>query len=133
MIKRYRPDPNNPRQLTPEEARRLDEAPIDYSDIPPLFGEDWCAALLLAMVVEHCGTFSPEKSRAMTSYLSPDPSPGEWLDSYNIAANADAMRELDGAEIEITEQDGAHIIAKLTPKGRALLEQLRAHQTRNRS
>jgi hypothetical protein len=101
------------------------------TDRPLLFGEDWIAALLLAMLVEHCGTFSPEKSRAITSYLSPDPSPDQWLNSYNIPANADAMRELDGGEIEITEQDGAHIIAKLTPEGNALLEQLRAHQHRN--
>jgi hypothetical protein len=40
-IKRYRLDPNKPRQLTPEEQERLDKASIDYSDIPPLFGEDW--------------------------------------------------------------------------------------------
>jgi hypothetical protein len=89
-------------------------------------------ALLLAMVIEHCGTFSPEKSRAMTSYLAPDPSPDQWLSSYNIPANADAMRELDGTEIEITEQDGAKIVAKVTPKGRAALEQLRIHQKRER-
>jgi hypothetical protein len=37
---RYRLDPDNPRRLTPEEARRLDAAPIDYSDIPPLFQDD---------------------------------------------------------------------------------------------
>ena len=42
------------------------------------------------------------------------------------------MRELDGDEIEITEQDGAHIVAKVTPTGRAVLEQLRAHQKRGR-
>jgi len=106
--------------------------PEEMTDPPLLFGEDWVAALLLAMVVEHCGTFSPEKSRRMTSYLSPDPSADHWLSSYNIPANADAMRELDGSEIEITEQDGAHIIAKLRPEGRALLEQLRAVQKRNR-
>lgn len=35
-MKRYRLDPNKPRQLTPAEARRLDTMPIDYSDIPPL-------------------------------------------------------------------------------------------------
>jgi len=34
-MKNYRLDPNNPRQLTDEEARRLDEAAIDYSDLPP--------------------------------------------------------------------------------------------------
>jgi hypothetical protein len=39
MIKRYRLDPNNLPRLTDEEARRLDEAPIDYSDIPPLGDE----------------------------------------------------------------------------------------------
>jgi uncharacterized protein (DUF4415 family) len=36
MVKRYRLDPRKPRQLTPAEARRLDAAPIDYSDIPRL-------------------------------------------------------------------------------------------------
>jgi uncharacterized protein (DUF4415 family) len=36
MMKRYRLDPKKPRQLTAAEARRLDTAPIDYSDIPPL-------------------------------------------------------------------------------------------------
>ena len=39
MLKRYRLDPNKPRQLTPAEARRLDAKPIDYSDIPPLGDE----------------------------------------------------------------------------------------------
>jgi hypothetical protein len=129
-MKRYRLDPDNPPQLTPEEAKRLDETPIDYSHIPPLFRENWVAALLLAMVIEHCGTFSPEKSRTMTSFLSPDPSPDQWLDSYNIPANADAMRELDGYEIEITEQDGDHIRAKVTAEGRALLDWLRADRQR---
>jgi len=36
---RYRLDSKKPRQLTPAEARRLDSAPIDYSDIPPLGDE----------------------------------------------------------------------------------------------
>src|SRR5437870_5664633 len=40
MMKRYRLDPTQPRQLTPAEARRLDATPIDYSDIPPL-GEEF--------------------------------------------------------------------------------------------
>jgi len=98
----------------------------------PLFGEDWLTALLLAMVIEHCAGCSPEKRRRMTSYLTPDPSPGEWLDSYNIPANAKAMRELDGSEIEIIEQDGAHIVAKLLPEGRALLDRLRAEPPREK-
>lgn len=38
-MKRYQPDPKKPRQLTPDEARRLAETPIDYSDIPPLDDE----------------------------------------------------------------------------------------------
>jgi uncharacterized protein (DUF4415 family) len=42
MMKRYRLDPTQPRQLTLAEARRLDAKPIDYSDIPPL-GEEFFA------------------------------------------------------------------------------------------
>jgi uncharacterized protein (DUF4415 family) len=42
-MKRYRLDPKKPRQLTPAEARRLDQMPIDYTDIPPL-GDDFFAA-----------------------------------------------------------------------------------------
>jgi hypothetical protein len=45
----YRLDPKNPRQLTPEEARRLDEAPIDYSDIPPL-GDEFFTRAQRAMI-----------------------------------------------------------------------------------
>jgi hypothetical protein len=44
MTKRYRLDPDNPRQLTPEEARQLDAAPIDYSHIPPLDDEFFAKA-----------------------------------------------------------------------------------------
>jgi uncharacterized protein (DUF4415 family) len=43
-MKRYRLDPNKPRQLTPPEARRLDAMPIDYSDIPPLSDEFFAKA-----------------------------------------------------------------------------------------
>jgi len=39
MTKRYLLNPKKPRQLTPAEARRLEAAPIDYSDIPPLSDE----------------------------------------------------------------------------------------------
>ena len=38
-MKRYRLDPQKPRQLTPAEAKRLASASIDYSDIPPLSEE----------------------------------------------------------------------------------------------
>jgi uncharacterized protein (DUF4415 family) len=35
-MKRYRLDPDKPRKLTAAEALRLDAAPIDFSEIPPL-------------------------------------------------------------------------------------------------
>ena len=35
-MKRYRLYPKKPKQLTPAEKRRLDETPMDYSDIPEL-------------------------------------------------------------------------------------------------
>lgn len=38
-MKRYRQDSKTLRRLTPAEARRLDAAPLDYSDIPPLGDE----------------------------------------------------------------------------------------------
>jgi hypothetical protein len=38
-MKTYRLDPKNPPRLTDEEERRLDETPIDYSDIPKLGDE----------------------------------------------------------------------------------------------
>jgi uncharacterized protein (DUF4415 family) len=43
-MKRYRFDPKKPRQLTEDEARRLDAARIDYSDIPPLDEEFFAKA-----------------------------------------------------------------------------------------
>lgn len=39
IVKRYRLDPAKPRKLTPAEARRLEDAAIDYSDIPELTDE----------------------------------------------------------------------------------------------
>jgi uncharacterized protein (DUF4415 family) len=36
MMKRFKLDPANPPRLTAAELKRLDEAPIDYSDIPEL-------------------------------------------------------------------------------------------------
>jgi uncharacterized protein (DUF4415 family) len=36
MIKRFRLDPNNPPKMTAAQLKRLDEMPIDYSDIPEL-------------------------------------------------------------------------------------------------
>jgi hypothetical protein len=122
--------PNAPRYgVTTDDRRGRPDIPT-----PPLFGEDWLAALLLAMVIDHCTGHSPDKERQLQdgqgTYLSPDPSPGEWLNSYNSPANAAAMRELQDDYLEIIEDDGAHILAKLTPQGRALLDQLHAEQQR---
>jgi hypothetical protein len=43
-MKRYKLDPKKPRQLMPAETRRLNETPIDYSDIPPLADEFFAKA-----------------------------------------------------------------------------------------
>ena len=43
-MKRYRLEPDKPRQLTPEEERRLVKSRIDYSDIPPLGDEFFAQA-----------------------------------------------------------------------------------------
>jgi hypothetical protein len=121
--------------VTVEQVRRILDFASEHgamTDTPVYFScEDELATLLLRMVIEHCGAFSPEKRRAMTSYLAPDPSPDEWLDSYSLPGNADAMIALheDGL-IEITEQDGARIVAKVTPTGRALLERFHTEQER---
>jgi hypothetical protein len=39
-MRRHRLDPKKPRRLTAKEQQRLEAAPIDYSDIPPL-GEEF--------------------------------------------------------------------------------------------
>lgn len=59
---RYRLDPRKPRQLTPAEALRLDQTPIDYSDIPPL-GKDFFAKAAAAW---------PPKKEQLTIRLDAD-------------------------------------------------------------
>ena len=39
-MKRFKLDPKNPPEMTPAQMKRLDEMPIDYSDIPEL-GDDF--------------------------------------------------------------------------------------------
>jgi uncharacterized protein (DUF4415 family) len=46
-MKHYKLEPNNLRQLSPEEEFRLDSLPIDYSDIPELGPEFFAKALVL--------------------------------------------------------------------------------------
>jgi hypothetical protein len=86
------------------------------TDEPPplMFGEGEPTALLLQMVLHHCGT----------------PHRGE-LDSREIAANAEALTMLaEDGYVEITEQAGPRIFAKVTPDGWTLLASLRAEQER---
>ncbi len=68
-MKRYRLNPKRPRKLTPAQERRLDAAPIDYSDIPPL-GEEFFRKAAAAM---------PSK-RQLTIRLDSDVL--DWLKSY---------------------------------------------------
>lgn len=48
-MKRYRLDAKKPRKLTAEEARRVGEAPIDHSDIPPLGDEFFTRAVRMTL------------------------------------------------------------------------------------
>ena len=58
-------------------------------------GEDELAALLLAMVIDHCAGYSRDDQRAgLTSYLHAPHTTEDDLDSYGSAANADAMTAL---------------------------------------
>jgi uncharacterized protein (DUF433 family) len=106
--------------ITAETVRRIlrhakaGGAMTDDPPMPPLWGEDSLSALLLAMLLQHSETATR----------------GE-LDSYAITANADAMIACaeDGL-IEVTEQAGRRIFAKVTPEGWALLERLRVEQER---
>jgi hypothetical protein len=77
-------------------------------------GEEFLSALLLAMVLEHCGTATP----------------GE-LDSREIKANADAMISCtEDGFIDLTGQTGGRLFGAVRPEGWALLERLRADQAK---
>lgn len=69
-MKRYQLDPKKPRRLTPAEARRLDTAPIDYSDIPPL-GDEFFKKATVAW---------PPKKQQLTIRLDADVV--EWLKGH---------------------------------------------------
>jgi uncharacterized protein (DUF433 family) len=91
-------------------VRRILDFALDHP--PPLdFGEGEQTALLLAMVLHHCGTAGPTE-----------------LDSFGVKVNADAMRMLHrDAYIKIIgDERGDRIAAKLTFPGRLLMARLRA-------
>jgi uncharacterized protein (DUF4415 family) len=69
-IKRYKLDPKKLRKLTPAEERRLDNAAIDYSDIPPLGDEFFRKATT---------TWPPEKKQ-LTIRLDADVL--DWLKAH---------------------------------------------------
>lgn len=94
-------------------------------------------ALLMAMVFEHCqgypsGAFHADGRFRLRSFFNTgtvQPDDLDTLDSYDIPANADAMKALaEPGYIEITQQRGQRIFARLLPEGRALIERLRADQ-----
>lgn len=94
--------------------------------------EDELAALLLAMVIDHCAGYSWEDQQAgLKSYLDAPHTTEDDLDSYDSPSNADAITALhEKGLIQITHQDGARIWAKVTPEGRALLGRLSLEQQR---
>ena len=118
---------DNAEDCTPEEIAGPDIYPDLSVDVvrrilafagacpPPLmFGEGEPTALLLQMVLHHCGTAQR----------------GE-LDSHGIAANDEAMRALhESGDIEITAERDERIFAKVTPDGWTLLDSLRAERQR---
>lgn len=69
-MRRFRLDPKKPRQLTSAEAVRLDETPIDYSDIPPL-GDEFLTKVAAAW---------PPAKKQLTIRLDADVL--EWLKAY---------------------------------------------------
>jgi hypothetical protein len=132
LIAALQASPQRDIELIPEDVTPMPDEPEPYI----FTGEDELAALLLAMVIDQCGSFSPEKEPQLqggqATYLSRDPSPDRWLNSYNNPTNADAMIALyEQGLIDITELDGPRIVAKVTAEGRTLLDQLRREQERN--
>jgi hypothetical protein len=83
-------------------------------------GEDELSALLLAMVIDHCGAYSPERRRSMAGFYGDHPPSDAMVALYEMGL------------IEITEpQDGPRIVAKVTAEGRTILDRLRREQQRN--
>ena len=100
-MKRYRLDPKNPRQLTDEEARRLDEAAIDYSDIPPLFDQiDWSQCPDVESVPGRCsGAWVVKDSRVIVESCILDnadagASPEEIAEWFEVPGGVDVVRRI---------------------------------------
>lgn len=96
-MRRYQPDPKHPRRLTADEARRLNAALIDYSDIPPLDGEFF------------------SRAKRMNRFYFKDPADAAWrrrqsqIDSDIAGLHCDPALErfcdeMDATGIEYREQ-----------------------------
>jgi uncharacterized protein (DUF433 family) len=101
MITRYRPDPENPRRLTEEEARALDETPIDYSDIPPMFDDiDWSQCPEVESVPGRCsGAWVVKDSRVIVESCILDntdagATPEEIADWFEVPGGVDVVRRI---------------------------------------
>jgi uncharacterized protein (DUF433 family) len=99
-MKNYRLDPKNPRQLTPEEAQRLESAPIDYSDIPPLDHIDWTNCPDVESVPGRCsGAWVVKDSRVIVESCILDntdagASPEEIADWFKVPGGVEVVRRI---------------------------------------
>jgi hypothetical protein len=83
----------------------------------PWFGEEPAAALLLVMVLHHCGTEQPDR-----------------LDSKAIPANAEAMIACaEDGYIDLTGESDGRLFAVVLPEARALIKRHRAEQAKDRA
>jgi len=109
------------------QAERLKALRRAIEHLPRLYRDpDWddsVIALLLLMVLQHCGGF--RNAGGKTEH---------FLDSGFITINADAMKSLaEEGLIEITEEHRHNIIAKVTTEGWLLLQRFKAEKNRDQS
>ena len=108
----YRPDPKNPRQLTEEEARRLDETPIDYSEIPPLDQIAWSQCADVESVPDRCsGAWVAKDSRVMVEGIlenGEDCSAEEVADMFELPVDQVRKVLLFAYETELKSLAKAH-------------------------
>ena len=108
MTKHYRLDPKNPPQLTEEEARRLDETPIDYSNIPELDDEffsraktmiDWTQCPDVESVPGRCsGAWVVKNSRVIVESCilgnAEDCTPEEIADMFEVPGGVEVVKRI---------------------------------------